>query len=351
MIHHNYIHQFAHLLLLSGLAMCLTACGGDSSDETITDEPQPIGFFSNSIEEIGTRALITNENLTSQKMGVYGYKKKSDDTEHFLVFNNTQVSYTSPSWGYTPQKYWDRSRSYSFLAYMPHGSNTEFVYNSGTSKYTDQLLFKDIPQWQKIDDSVTDYLVAYSTNSAEEYLTTHHGTVNLQFSHIYAQLLISVVKTMSAGTTEHKITGMRLVSDAADIPTTQTCTYQYDAKTAGNCGVSYTKTPASSFTFLDNGSAADDVTVSAEATPLAHYLVAPFTTANNLKLYLDYTVTEGSNITTHNDVPVAIEIKEFKSNYKYTYVLRFETGKPVTLSVIEVKQWEQVEVTDEVYNW
>jgi hypothetical protein len=338
------------MCLLTGITFCLAACGSDDTETGAQETEQAIGFFSNRIEEIGTRALITVENLKNQAIGVYGYKKKTDNTDHFLVFDNTKLTYTS-YWYYAPQKYWDRTRSYSFLAYMPHGSNTEFVYNSGTSKYTDQLLFKDIPQWQKIDDSETDYLVAYSTNSAEEYLTTHHGTVNLQFSHIYAQLLISVVKTMSAGTTEHKITGMRLVSDAADIPTTQTCTYQYDAKTAGNCGVSSTRTLASSFTFLDNGSAADDVTVLAEATPLAHYLVAPFTTANNLKLYLDYTVTEGSNITTHNDVPVAIEIKEFKSNYKYTYVLRFETGKPVTLSVVEVKQWEQVEVTDEVYNW
>jgi hypothetical protein len=338
------------MCLLTGITFCLAACGSDDTETGAQETEQAIGFFSNRIEEIGTRALITDDNLKNQAIGVYGYKKKTDNTDHFLVFDNTKLTYTS-YWYYAPQKYWDRTRSYSFLAYMPHGSNTEFVYNSGTSKYTDQLLFKDIPQWQKIDDSETDYLVAYSTNSAEEYLTTHHGTVNLQFSHIYAQLLISVVKTMSAGTTEHKITGMRLVSDAADIPTTQTCTYQYDAKTAGNCGVSSTRTLASSFTFLDNGSAADDVTVLAEATPLAHYLVAPFTTANNLKLYLDYTVTEGSNITTHNDVPVAIEIKEFKSNYKYTYVLRFETGKPVTLSVVEVKQWEQVEVTDEVYNW
>lgn len=338
------------MCLLTGITFCLAACGSDDTVTGAQETEQAIGFFSNRIEEIGTRALITDDNLKNQAIGVYGYKKKTDNTDHFLVFDNTKLTYTS-YWYYAPQKYWDRTRSYSFLAYMPHGSNTEFVYNSGTSKYTDQLLFKDIPQWQKIPGSETDYLVAYSTNSAEGYLTTHHGTVNLQFSHIYAQLLISVVKTMSAGTTEHKITGMRLVSDAADIPTTQTCTYQYDAKTAGNCGVSSTRTLASSFTFLDNGSAADDVTVLAEATPLAHYLVAPFSTANNLKLYLDYTVTEGSNITTHNNVPVDIEIKEFKSNYKYTYVLRFETGKPVTLSVVEVKQWEQVEVTDEVYNW
>ena len=348
----NYIHRNIWACLILGIALSFVACSSDSTDEPLNGPSPAIGFFSNQIEEIGTRALVTDDNLKSQKIGVYGYKKKADDTDHMPVFDNTELSHTGSSWNYTPLRYWDLSRSYSFLAYIPwKESNVEYGFDDGTSKYTDVLTFNNIPQWQKIDGSETDYLVAYSTNSAEEYLTTHHGTVNLQFSHIYAQLLISVVKTMSAGTTEHKITGMRLVSDAADIPTTQTCTYQYDAKTAGNCGVSSTRTLASSFTFLDNGSAADDVTVLAEATPLAHYLVAPFTTANNLKLYLDYTVTEGSNITTHNDVPVAIEIKEFKSNYKYTYVLRFETGKPVTLSVVEVKQWEQVEVTDEVYNW
>jgi hypothetical protein len=309
-------------------------------------EPAAIGFHTHRIEEVGTRALIsTTDDLRTPGFGVYGDKTVGTSSPQ-LVFDNIKVSRTP--WDYKPTKYWDRTAAYRFVAYAPWTASGT-LYDHENKKLT----IEDIPQWQKIDGSEKDYLVAESHNTAEDYLAApSYGTVNLQFKHIYAQLLISVAKTMSSGVTTYKITGMRMASGVTDdIPTAQKCTYQYDAKTASNCKITSTRTFTNSFSFLDNLSDADDVTVSAEATPLAHFLVAPFTTTNNLKLYLDYTITEGVNTTNVEDVEVDLENKEFKSNNKYTYVLRFQTGKPVALSVVEVKQWDQVEVTDEVYNW
>ncbi|MBQ2011156.1 MAG: fimbrillin family protein, partial [Bacteroidaceae bacterium] len=236
-------------------------------------EPAAIGFHTHRIEEVGTRALIsTTEDLRKPGFGVYGDKTVGTSSPSpQLVFDNIKVSGTS--WDYKPTKYWDRTAAYRFVAYAPWAE-------SGTSydAAIKQLTINGIPQWKKIDGSEKDYLVATSAETAEHYLSQPtNGTVNLKFKHIYAQLLISVAKTMSSGATTYKITGMRMASGVTDdIPTAQTCTYQYDAKTASNCKITSTRTFTNSFSFLDNLSDADDVTVSAEATPLAHFLVAPF---------------------------------------------------------------------------
>ncbi|MBR2017306.1 MAG: fimbrillin family protein [Prevotella sp.] len=353
----NYIHRNIWACLILGIALSFVACSDDSTDEPLNGPSPAIGFFSNQIEEIGTRALVTVDNLKSQKIGVYGYKKKADDTDHMLVFDNTELSHNGSSWNYTPLRYWDLSRSYSFLAYIPYETNDDNnndIYNveygdAGTSKYTDILTFKNIQQWQKIDGNETDYLVASSASSADNYINNNKGTVNLVFKHIYAQLLISVKKDiMGESTTTHTVTGLRFGEDSgSEIPDIQPCTYQHDANNAANSKVTSTRTNGK-ITFLDNGNVVADVT---EVRPLAHYLVAPFTTQNSASLYIDYTVSDGSNTTTHNNVKVEIGKLDFKSNNKYTYVLRFEAGKPILVSIAEVKEWESEEVTDEVYNW
>lgn len=344
----NYIHRNIWACLILGIALSFVACSGDSTDEPLNGPSPAIGFFSNQIEEIGTRALVTVDNLKSQKIGVYGYKKKADDTDHMLVFNNTELSHTGSSWNYTPLRYWDLSRSYSFLAYIPYGTNIVDT----TGIYTDILTFKEIPQWQKIDGSETDYLVASSKGSAVDYITTSSGTVNLEFKHIYAQLLICVAKNiLGASTNTHTITGLRFgESSDSEIPNIQNCTYLHDTNDAANSKVTSERTNGV-ITFLDKDNDSDDIVATSEPQTMAHYLVAPFATQNNASLYIDYTISDGSNTTTHDNVKVDIGKIDFKSNNKYTYVLRFEAGKPILVSIAEVKEWESEEVTDEVYNW
>lgn len=349
----NYIHRNIWACLILGIALSFVSCSSDSTDEPLNGPSPAIGFFSNQIEEIGTRALVTDDNLKSQNIGVYGYKKKADDTDHMLVFDNTELSHNGSSWSYTPLRYWDLSRSYSFLAYIPYGTNiVEYGYETATGKYTDILTFKEIPQWQKIDDSETDYLVASSKGSAVDYITNNYGTVNLVFKHIYAQLLVCVAKnTLGASTNTHTITGLRFgESSDSEIPNIQNCTYLHDTNDAANSKVTSERTNGV-ITFLEKDNASDDIVATSEPQTMAHYLVAPFATQNNASLYIDYTVSDGSNTTTHDNVKVDIGKIDFKSNNKYTYVLRFEAGKPILVSIAEVKEWESEEVTDEVYNW
>lgn len=344
----NYIHRNIWACLILGIALSFVSCSSDSTDEPLNGPSPAIGFFSNQIEEIGTRALVTVDNLKSQKIGVYGYKKKADDTDHMLVFDNTELSHTGSSWNYTPLRYWDLSRSYSFLAYIPYGTNIVDT----TGIYTDILTFKDIPQWQKIDGSETDYLVASSKGSAVDYITNKNGTVNLEFKHIYAQLLVCVAKnTLGASTNTHTITGLRFGEAAGEIPSTPKCTYLHDTTNdAANSKVTSERTYGV-ITFLDKDDTSDDIDAPSEPKTMAHYLVAPFATQYNASLYIDYTVSDGSKTTTHDNVKVDIGKIDFKSNNKYTYVLRFEAGKPILVSIAEVKEWESEEVTDEVYNW
>ena len=339
------------MCLLTGITFCLAACGSDDTVTSAQETEQAIGFFSNRIEEIGTRALITDDNLKNQAIGVYGYKKKTDNTDHFLVFNNTKLTYTS-YWYYAPQKYWDRTRAYSFMAYIPwKESNVVYGFDAGTSKYTDVLTFNNIPQWQKIDGSETDYLVTSSANTADNYINNHYGTVNLVFKHIYAQLLISVKKdVIGSSTTTNTITGLRFGEASGEIPGVQNCTYLHDANNADNSKVTSARTNAE-VTFLDKGDSSDDIEAVSDIKPLVNYLVAPFATSNSASLYIDYTISDGVNTSAHNNVEVELGKIDFKSNNKYTYVLRFEAGKLISVKAVEVKEWESVEVTDEVYNW
>lgn len=349
----KHIHQYVCTFFLGSLAMAFYACGSDDTETGAQETEQVIGFFSNRIEEIGTRALTTNDNLKNQAIGVYGYKKKTDNTDHFLVFNNTKLTYTS-YWYYAPQKYWDRTRSYSFMAYIPweeSKSNVVYGFDYGTSKYTDVLTFNDIPQWQKIDSTETDYLVTSSADTADNYINKYFGTVNLEFRHIYAQLLISVKKdVIGSSTTKSTITGLRFGKASGEIPGVQNCTYLHDANNADNSKVTSARTNAE-VTFLDKNEASDDIEAVSEIKPLANYLVAPFATSNSASLYVDYTISDGVNTSAHNNVKVELGKIDFKSNNKYTYVLRFEAGKPISVKAVEVKEWESVEVTDEVYNW
>jgi hypothetical protein len=69
-------------------------------------------------------------------------------------------------------------------------------------------------------------------------------------------------------------------------------------------------------------------------------------TGKNMTLQLAYTVA-GTKKTA--DVPIGIS--QFDSNSSYVFNLCFEAGNSIKVSVVEVKGWETIEVTDDVYNW
>lgn len=287
-------------------------------------EPAAIGFHTHRIEEVGTRALIsTTDDLRTPGFGVYGDKTVGTSSRQ-LVFDNIKVS--GPLWDYKPTKYWDRTAAYRFVAYAPWTA-------SGTSYNPEnkKLTIENLPQWQKIDGNEIDYLVATSAGTAEQYL---NGTVNLEFKHILAQLTVNIAKVSPAA--DYKVNGLWFES----VPTGD-CNCVYDSS---NESLDFIGGSTDGQHLLPTDA---NIEVGTSSTQLAHYLVAPFDLGSTeLKLWLEYTV--GSSAKT---VPVPLGITKFESNHSYVFNLLFEAGSNISVSVTEVKNWETIEVTDDVYNW
>lgn len=305
-----------------GLLGAIASCTSHTGEAEM--EPAAIGFHTHRIEEVGTRALIsTTDDLRTPGFGVYGDKKVGTSSPQ-LVFDNIRVFGTP--WDYEPTKYWDRTAAYRFVAYAPWpGSVTS--YNPENKKLT----INGIPQWKKIDGSEIDYLVATSTGTAELYLSQPtKGTVNLEFKHILAQLTVNIVKVSAAN---YIVKGLSFES----VPT-ENCTCYYDSS---NESLSFSSTTGNQELL------SDDFTVDLSPKKLAHYLVAPFNFEAATKLYLTYSLGSSGPKT----VPVPLGITKFESNHSYVFNLRFEAGSNISVSVTEVKNWETIEVTDDVYNW
>lgn len=310
-----------------GLLGAIASCTSHTGEADM--EPAAIGFHTHRIEEVGTRALIsTTEDLRTLGFGVYGDKTVGTSSPQ-LVFDNIQVSGTP--WDYKPTKYWDRTAAYRFVAYAPWAE-------SGTSydAAIKQLTINGIPQWKKIDGSEKDYLVATSAETAEQYLSQlTNGTVNLEFKHILAQLTVNIAKVSPAA--DYIVKGLSFESE---VPT-GVCYCVYDSS---NESLDFSgSTPGPQDLLAD---ANFEVKTSPET--LARYLVAPFDLGSTeLELCLEYTLGSSGPKT----VPVPLGITKFESNHSYVFNLRFEAGSNISVSVTEVKNWETIEVTDDVYNW
>lgn len=297
-------------------------------------EPAAIGFHTHRIEEVGTRALIsTTDDLRKPGFGVYGDKTVGTSSPQ-LVFDNIQVSGTP--WDYKPTKYWDRTATYRFVAYAPWPeSGTSYIsYDPGSKKLT----IENLPRWQEIDGDEIDYLVATSAGTAEQYLSQPtNGTVNLKFKHILAQLTVNIAKV--SPTANYIVKGLSFVS----VPTgTRQCIYDSSNESLSFSGS--TDTYGQQILFPTDANI--EIRVGTSSTQLAHYLVAPFDLGAVIQLNLTYSL--GSSDKT---VQVPLGITKFESNHSYVFNLLFEAGSNISVSVTEVKNWETIEVTDDVYNW
>lgn len=310
-----------------GLLGAVASCTSHTGEAEM--EPAAIGFHTHRIEEVGTRALIstTDDLRTPPGFGVYGDKTVGASSLQ-LVFENIKVFGTP--WDYEPTKYWDRTAAYRFVAYAPWaGSGTSY------DEVRKQLTINGIPQWQKIDGNEIDYLVATSTGTATEYLQTPtpNGTVNLEFKHILAQLTVNISKVSPAA--NYIVKGLSFAS----VPTGD-CTCSYDSS---NESLSFSGSTIGQQNLLADA----NFDVETSSKTLAHYLVAPFDLGPETKLKLTYSLGSSESKT----VPVPLGITKFESNHSYVFNLRFEAGSNISVSVTEVKNWETIEVTDDVYNW
>lgn len=283
-----------------------------------------------STEMDASRAIVdSDEALRNTELGVYGYKLFNGTKTS--VFDNERVYYSS-GWKYDNTRYWDKAATeYRFVAYSPH-STSNISYN--TNNHT--LTISNIPYWQLINDNVVDYLVANSSGSANEYLSTESKSVDFNFSHILSQLVINVVKDDNLTNTEYKVKTIEYINVPAS---GEEATYTYSSSPS----FSYI-TITSSVSMLED----EKVVTLADANDIISlpHLVVPFTLSDKqVQVKVTYTVAG-----TERNKTVDTGITQLLAGKRYELTLTFK-GAEIVPS-LEIKDWEDVTVDeDPKYNW
>lgn len=331
-------------IYIIGIAFLLQGCNRESHPNT--PKPEAISMVA---AEVGTtRALMNNvTDLQAQGFKVYGYKvDKADYKQQVFTDNGQGVSYDGANgWSYSPLRYWDRTANYWFAAYAPTSlPGNMVVTNNITANQT--LTFTKFPNWQSIDGSGTDLIVATSQGAATTYLD-NEGVVDLTFDHVYAQLVVRVIRSASLQNT-YKLTSIAY----SNVPTVDgTATYTLDYTTPTNSkwnGVAISSEWMNAY----SNAGGEEITSNPEATPGAKHLVVPFTGSDNIKVTVNYTANGEPQSGTAD-----IGISQLEAGKRYVLTLSLGGGAIITPTLdiekwIEVQDEKETEVNeDDKYNW
>ena len=331
--------RYIHYIYIIGIALCLQAC--HSNLET---EEMAIGMAATSVEST-TRALI-NSAADLQNIGfkVYGYKiDKAADKQQ--VFAGEEVTYGATNgWQYSPTRYWDRMTNYKFAAYAPATLPTyvQVTHTTGAN----QTLGITVPNWQAIDGTETDIIVATSQGEAADYLDLHNGTVKLDFAHILAQLEVQIVRSATLLNT-YTLTGLSY----KQVP-------EGDGNNDDNNKSDYTFNYATPSSSVMNSTATGTKTVysgavvvdpeAKEGTTFKH-LVVPFSTQAGGGMLVAVTYKVGSG--TANTITVNTGINTLEAGKRYVLTLIFNSGTNI-IPKLDICAWQTEEVDeDDKYNW
>lgn len=313
------------------MALLMVACHEESHPLVPETEEVAISMNATSVEGMETsRALITgNSGLRTVGFGVYATKKVASNNP-VLVFNNVNLTYhATKGWGYSPTKYWDRTATYNFVAYAPYSVSVNTSYESSTNTLT----ISSIPYWQAIDGEETDYLVAFSSGSAVDYLSKTSTAVSFNFSHILSQFIVHIVKDGNFANTAYKVTKVEYINvPAKDGSANYTNTNEFTGITAASTIERFSGEKAVTQTEADN--------------TLSH-LVVPFTLTGDKKIQIKITYTvEGTERTKTVDTGISALI----ANKMYELTLTFKGAEIVP--ELAVKNWvDQPVDEDPKYNW
>ena len=328
-----------YIYIIGVAALALQGCRKESHPAT-PDTPDTTPYaISMSPAEVrgGTRALFNSKaDLASFRVNAYKV-----GTANEQVFDDQLVTHDGTVCAYTPIRYWDKLGTYAFGAYAPadaHGQNGITIdYNYATK--TNHCIM-DIPQWQVIDGTETDLIVASSQGAATEYLN-RGGVVNLAFDHLYAQLEVQVLRNAFLVST-YKLTSLHYKY----VPSNANATYTHDFATPANSA--YTTTilseEAQSVEMM-TGDVEVDPTPKAETT--FKHLVVPFTSIDGgFKIVVGYTVNGTAKTAT-----VSSGLKTLEAGQRYVLRLNFNSGADIIPS-LTVEAWIPEELDeDDKYNW
>jgi hypothetical protein len=294
-------------------------------------EELAISMAASSVEST-TRALI-NSAAHLQSFRVDAYKKRDTSVEKIFDLQEiTKAGAENPAWTYSPTRYWDVKCTYYFGAYSP--------IDAAVSKSTAGALTISAPNWQAIDGTEKDIIVATSQGAATDYLNTHGGTVKLDFTHILAQLEVKIVRNSMLANT-YKLTGLSYAQvPVGDGTTAYTLNYTTPENSAMGIAVLGEKD-------VFNGS--EEIYPEAKTETTFKHLIVPFgiQTEKELQVVVEYTVSDVSA------TPIAVNtgLKALEAGKRYVLTLTFDSGADIKPS-LDVLDWDTQEVDeDDKYNW
>lgn len=313
-----------YIYMLALVALALQGCREGEHPSNPNEELYAISMAAPTV--VGTRALYTDDNPMAE-FAVYGYKEGNVSQ---MVFTGDKVSKGREGWTYSPTRYWDRIAHYYFAAYAPATAPTGFTYAHNKATRT---LTLTAPQWQTIDGSEADLLVATSQGPATTYLR-NDGEVELTFDHVYAQLVVRVVRGASLLNT-YKLTSITY----SNVPTADgTATYTLDYTTPASSAWSDVESDASKNAY--SNADGEVINSNPEDTPTAKHLVVPFTSSDEVQVTVGYIVNDRlAQMGT-----ASTGISQLEAGKRYVLTLSLGSGAVIEPS-LDIEQW--VEVQDE----
>lgn len=318
-------------------SLLFVACRKESHPIT-PEEPEEqyaISMNAASVTDMTTsRALVTDDadlQVQGTNLGVFAYKELADGTK-VSVFDNERIYYTdTDGWKYDNTKYWDKAATeYCFVAYYPYLTDN-IIYNK------QNLTISNIPCWQTIDGSETDYLVANSNGSANYYLSTDSKSVPLDFKHILCQLEVRVAKNafLSSDYTLSNIsyTNVPKLDEKA--------VYTFPEDASNGFVISQ---EAQEMVNLNNVTVPSDPDENTSTT--IKHLVVPFNASDNVKVTLAYKV----NDTPRTPAVVDTNLSTLQAGKRYVLTLIFNSGADIETS-LEILDWVDEDVDEDKYNW
>ena len=330
-------------MMLGVAALALQGCNKDSHPSTPDMADYAISMSASKVVD-GTRALIEDvADLQNIGFKVYGYK--TDKAGKQQVFAGEEVTYGATNgWQYSPIRYWDRVANYTFAAYAPATLPTyvQVTHTTGAN----QTLGITVPNWQAIDGTETDVIVATSQGEAADYLDLHNGTVRLDFEHILAQLEVQIVRNATLVNT-YTLTGLsykQVLEGDGNNDDNNKSDYTLNYATPSSSVMNSTATGTKA---VYSGAVVVDPEAKAETT--FKHLVVPFSTQEEGGMLVAVTYKVGSGEPTTIDVKTNISTLE--AGKRYVLTLTFNSGANI-IPDLSVCGWAEKEVEeDDKYNW
>ena len=331
--------RYIHYIYIVAIAFLLQGCHRESHPNNPDAESYAISMAPTSVQG-ASRALINGiDDLQNLNLGfvVYGHSTAGDNKQQ--VFDGDNVTYDTGegAWGYadedTELRYWNAAADYCFGAYAPQMDEDDVTENNANG-ITSSITIKNLPQWQQIDGSETDLIVATSQGTAESYLRDG-GTVNLAFNHVYAQLEVQVVKDVTL-LKDYTLTGLTY----SNIPSEDgMASYTLDYTTPASRWDNISTDEANTISVFSGNAEIDN-----EGTETTYkHLVVPF--SSTIKVSLTYTVG-GS------DIPGGAEVAlTLNPGQKTVLTLTISSTNSITPELY-IAEWEEENIDDDPkYNW